>query len=204
MVDATRSDLTDLLQRVRAVADSVDPAADERAWLGARFDAGLAWVHFPDGLGGSGLSRDWQTLVDAEFAAISAAAAPANGARNPIGLGMGAPTIAAHGTAEQQARLLRPLWTGEEIWCQLFSEPGAGSDLAGLCHPSRARRRRLADQRAEGVDQLCPQSSLGNAARSHRPGRPQARRADLLLPRHALPRRRGPAAAPGHRTGRIQ
>ena len=138
MVDATRSELTDLLQRVRAVADSVDPAADERTWLGARFDAGLAWVHFPDGLGGSGLPRDWQTLVDAEFAAINAAAAPANGARNPIGLGMGAPTIAAHGTPEQQARLLRPLWTGEEIWCQLFSEPGAGSDLAGLA--TRAER----------------------------------------------------------------
>jgi alkylation response protein AidB-like acyl-CoA dehydrogenase len=138
VVDATRPDLTDVLQRVRAVADSVDPAADERTWLGARFDAGLAWVHFPDGLGGSGLSRDWQTRVDAEFAAVSVAAAPANGARNPIGLGMGAPTIAAHGTPEQQARLLRPLWTGEEIWCQLFSEPGAGSDLAGLA--TRAQR----------------------------------------------------------------
>jgi alkylation response protein AidB-like acyl-CoA dehydrogenase len=138
VVDATRPDLTDVLQRIRAVADSVDPAADTRDWLGARFDAGLAWIHFPDGLGGSGLSRDWQTLVDAEFASISAAAAPASGARNPIGLGMGAPTIAAHGTAEQQARLLRPLWTGEEIWCQLFSEPGAGSDLAGLA--TRAER----------------------------------------------------------------
>ena len=138
MVDVTRSELTDVVQRARAVAGSVDPAADERIWLGARFDAGLAWVHFPDGLGGSGLPRDWQTLVDAEFASISAAAAPANGARNPIGLGMGAPTIAAHGTPEQQARLLRPLWTGEEIWCQLFSEPGAGSDLAGLA--TRAER----------------------------------------------------------------
>src|SRR5205085_8743467 len=49
-----------------------------------------------------------------------------------IGLGMAAPTVLAFGTEEQKQRYLRPLWTGEEVWCQLFSEPGAGSDLAAL------------------------------------------------------------------------
>jgi alkylation response protein AidB-like acyl-CoA dehydrogenase len=99
-------------------------------FLDARFDAGLAWVHFPEGLGGLGLPRSMQAIVDSELAA---AHAPDNRPdRNVIGLGMAAPTILGHGTDEQKQRWLRKLWTGREIWCQLFSEPGAGSDLAGL------------------------------------------------------------------------
>ena len=99
-------------------------------FLNAQFDAGLAWVHYPEGLGGLGLSRSLQQMVDAEFAA---AGSPGhNQVRNAIGLGMAAPTILAYGTDEQRKRWLRELWTGREIWCQLFSEPGAGSDLAAL------------------------------------------------------------------------
>jgi len=99
-------------------------------WLRARYDAGLAWVHFPAGLGGRGLPRSLQVDVDALFAAADA---PDNRHQaNTIGLGMAAPTILAFGNLAQQQRYLRPLWTGEEIWCQLFSEPGAGSDLAAL------------------------------------------------------------------------
>ncbi len=52
--------------------------------------------------------------------------------RNPIGHGMTGPTVVAWGSDEQKQRYLRPLFTGEEIWCQLFSEPGSGSDFAGL------------------------------------------------------------------------
>lgn len=99
-------------------------------FLRARFDAGLAWVAYPVGRGGRGLPRALQPTVDAQFAQ---AGAPDNRPRvNGIGLGMAAPTILAFGTAEQKDRYLRPLWTGEEIWCQLFSEPGAGSDLAAV------------------------------------------------------------------------
>jgi len=121
----------DLRGQVRDFLAKNDPAATDRLdFLRARFDAGLAWVHYPPGLGGQGLPRALQQAVDAGF---TDAGAPGN---NPekigIGLGMAAPTILAFGTDEQKRRWLRPLWTGEEIWCQLFSEPGAGSDLAGL------------------------------------------------------------------------
>jgi alkylation response protein AidB-like acyl-CoA dehydrogenase len=117
--------------KVRAFLAEHDPATTERAdFLDARFDAGLAWVHYPAGLGGLGLSRQLQGVVDAEFAA---AHAPDNEPeRIGIGLGMAAPTILAHGTDEQRQRWLKRLWTGQQVWCQLFSEPGAGSDLAAL------------------------------------------------------------------------
>ena len=122
---------TALRQQVREFLAGHDPAAMPRLdFLRARVDAGLAWVHYPAGLGGQGLPRTFQAAVDAEFAA--AGAPDNNPARIGIGLGMAAPTILAYGSEEQQQRWLRPLWTGEEVWCQLFSEPGAGSDLAGL------------------------------------------------------------------------
>ncbi|MGG2460081.1 acyl-CoA dehydrogenase family protein [Streptomyces sp. RGM 3693] len=105
-------------------------ATDRLDFLRARFDAGLAWVHFPVGLGGLDAPRALQAVVDAELAA---AGAPDNDpGRIGIGLGMAAPTLLRYGTEEQKQRFLRPLWTGEEVWCQLFSEPGAGSDLAAL------------------------------------------------------------------------
>ena len=121
----------DLRDRVRAFLADHDPATTPRdQFLDARFDAGLAAVHYPVGHGGLGLPRSLQAAADEELA--KAGAPVLDLARNPIGLGMAAPTIIAFGTEEQKQRWLRPLWTAEEIWCQLFSEPGAGSDLAGL------------------------------------------------------------------------
>ncbi|MBK3380628.1 acyl-CoA dehydrogenase family protein [Streptomyces sp. DEF147AK] len=125
------TDAADLRARTRALLADRPPATTSRAdFLAARFDAGLAWVHYPEGLGGLGAARSLQSVVDAELAA---AGAPDNDPRRiGIGLGMAAPTILAYGTEEQKRRFLRPLWLGEEVWCQLFSEPGAGSDLAAL------------------------------------------------------------------------
>ncbi|MDV6013391.1 acyl-CoA dehydrogenase family protein [Haloechinothrix sp. LS1_15] len=122
-------DAEDVRERVRELLRQHDPATTERLeFLRARFDAGLAWVHFPVGLGGLDAPRALQSVVDAELEAVGA---PDNDpSRIGIGLGMAAPTILAYGTEEQRKRFLRPLWTGDEVWCQLFSEPGAGSDLA--------------------------------------------------------------------------
>jgi alkylation response protein AidB-like acyl-CoA dehydrogenase len=121
----------DLRARVRAFCAEHDPAATPREeFLSARFDAGLAAVHYPAGHGGLGLPRGLQRVAEGEFA--QAGAPRVDQRRNVIGVGMAAPTLIAYGTDEQVTRWLKPLWLSDEIWCQLFSEPGAGSDLAGL------------------------------------------------------------------------
>ena len=106
-----------------------DPSGDRAAFLGAQFDLGLAWVWFPEGLGGLGADRGLQTMVDER---LHHERAPRAAEFNILGVGMGAPVLLVHGNEEQQRRWLRPMFTGEEIWCQMFSEPGAGSDLAAL------------------------------------------------------------------------
>jgi alkylation response protein AidB-like acyl-CoA dehydrogenase len=100
-----------------------------KTFLGAQFDKGLAWVQFDAGFGGLGITPKFQTQIDTK---LRAAGAPHPVAANPIGHGMGAPTVYTWGSDDQKKRYLRPLFTGEEVWCQLFSEPGAGSDVAGL------------------------------------------------------------------------
>ncbi len=125
MTDASRL----IEDRLDELLSSNDPAGDPVSFLGARFDLGLAWVWFPEGLGGLGASRRLQPLVDDRLAD---AGAPNPAKFNILGVGMGAHVLLAHGTEEQQQRWLRPMFTSEEIWCQMFSEPGAGSDVAAL------------------------------------------------------------------------
>jgi alkylation response protein AidB-like acyl-CoA dehydrogenase len=117
-------------EAARKVVESHDPRSlPTSEFLGACFDAGLSWVHFPEGLGGLGVSRGLQATADA---ILQGAGGPNPFSLNPIGHGMAAATVLEHGSPELARDLLRPLATTEHIWCQLFSEPGAGSDLAGL------------------------------------------------------------------------
>jgi alkylation response protein AidB-like acyl-CoA dehydrogenase len=121
---------------VGAVAADPSPAsfasaADEIAW-GRRWQARLAgarWVgiHWPIEHGGRGASPVQVALFNAEYARAGAPQPV-----NRVGINLAGPTLLAHGTADQQARWLRPILDASELWCQLFSEPDAGSDLASL------------------------------------------------------------------------
>ncbi|MGH9047715.1 MAG: acyl-CoA dehydrogenase family protein [Acidimicrobiales bacterium] len=111
------------------LADHPPKDTDGTKFLGEQFDRGLAWVHFPEGEGGLGLSPALHARVTTR---LMTAGAPSAAMRNVIGYGMVAPTIVTHGTEDQKQKYLRPLFTGEQVWCQLFSEPGSGSDVAGL------------------------------------------------------------------------
>jgi alkylation response protein AidB-like acyl-CoA dehydrogenase len=110
--------------------DELDPrTAPVEEFRSHQYDLGLAWVTFPEGYGGLGVPPNLQKEVDRRLA--EAGATPP-GAREFFGLTMAGPTVVTHGSDELRGRLLRKTFTGEEAWCQLFSEPGSGSDLAGL------------------------------------------------------------------------
>ena len=99
-------------------------------FLRAQYDAGLAWVQNPPGYGGLGASIELQALVDDR---LKEAGAPLNGRSfNAIGAGQCASTVLGYGSEDQKQRYLPWVFTGEAKWCQLFSEPGSGSDLASL------------------------------------------------------------------------
>lgn len=118
-----------LIQIVEGFLEGNDPISmDNKEFRGARYDAGLAWVHFPKGEGGLGLRRNLQRVVERRMR--EAGAQPTD--PTTFFMSLAGPTIATHGTVEQKKKFLRPMFTGEERWCQLFSEPGAGSDFAGL------------------------------------------------------------------------
>ncbi len=112
-------------------ATDPDVAADYRArcrdWQRLLHDSGWAGLAWPTAFGGRGLSAAHQIVFNQELARYDATSGFITAAQALVG-----PTLMAHGTREQQQRYLGPLLSGEESWCQLFSEPGAGSDLAAL------------------------------------------------------------------------
>jgi alkylation response protein AidB-like acyl-CoA dehydrogenase len=112
---------------VRAWLEENLPAGDQREWSRKIYDAGYAGLTWPEEYGGQAAPYSHQAIVFEEFA--RAEAPPHVGV---IGLGMAGPTIMAHGTEEQKRRYLPKILSAEEIWCQGFSEPDAGSDLSAV------------------------------------------------------------------------
>jgi alkylation response protein AidB-like acyl-CoA dehydrogenase len=117
-------------------AEEAAAFAFRRSWQRTLHDAGWLGLSWPIAYGGRGLSAIELAIFNEELVAARAPR-PAN----LIGLEMGGPTILAHGTEKQKLRYLPPLLSGEEIWCQGFSEPQAGSDLAAV----RTRASRVRD-----------------------------------------------------------
>jgi alkylation response protein AidB-like acyl-CoA dehydrogenase len=126
-----RGDAPDV-RGTRAGAEDDAYVDARRRWQGRLAEAGLAGVTWPADVGGQGLGPIEQVIVNQE---IARAGVP--GILDVIGVGMLGPTIITHGTEEQKARYLGPMLHGDEVWCQLFSEPAAGSDLAAV--QTRAR-----------------------------------------------------------------
>ena len=101
--------------------------AARRAWQGKLAEAGLAGVTWPKEFGGQGMGPIEQVIVNQE---VGNSGVP--GILDVIGIGMLGPCIIAHGSDEQKSRHLGPMLHGDEVWCQMFSEPAAGSDLAAV------------------------------------------------------------------------
>jgi alkylation response protein AidB-like acyl-CoA dehydrogenase len=123
--------------------DEQEGVAARRAWQGRLAVAGLAGVTWPVEYGGQGKGFVEQVIVNQE---VARAGVPS--LLDVIGVGMLGPTIIAHGTEEQKNRYLGPLLHGDEVWCQLFSEPAAGSDLAAV--QARATREDRGGWRLSG------------------------------------------------------
>jgi alkylation response protein AidB-like acyl-CoA dehydrogenase len=104
-----------------------DPAMTVGEWWRRLADAGYASPMLPEALGGKGYTRDLALAVNAGLAEVGVVGPPMG-----LGLMLAAPTIAVHGDDDQKATLVPRILDGTDAWCQLFSEPGAGSDLAGL------------------------------------------------------------------------
>src|SRR5918996_1724752 len=107
--------------------DEEEAFAFRRVWQTKLHEGGWAGVSWPKEYGGRGASLIEQAIYSLEMVRANTPS-PAN----ILGLAMGGPTVIAHGTEEQKERFVEPILSGEEIWCQGFSEPDSGSDLASL------------------------------------------------------------------------
>ena len=138
MADLREMPEAELRGRVQKLLSEAHPErTDSITFRRKQYEHGLAWIHFPEGFGGLGLSPRQQLVVLDEITKHSKVVhhdPPAG----TIGIGMGAPTVLTYASDAQKKYHLPRIFSGEDIWCQMFSEPSAGSDVAGLS--SRAVR----------------------------------------------------------------
>ena len=125
-LDANKADAP-ILEGEGALTDPDEILVAHRAWQGKLAEAGLAGATWPKEYGGQGIGPVESVVISQE---MQQAGVP--GILDVIGVGMLGPTIIAHGTEEQKQRYLGPMLHADEIWCQMFSEPAAGSDLAAV------------------------------------------------------------------------
>jgi alkylation response protein AidB-like acyl-CoA dehydrogenase len=138
MADLREMDEAELRARVRKLLAEAHPERTESIpFRRKQYEHGLAWVHFPEGYGGLGISPKQQLVVLDEISKHSKVVHHDPPAAT-IGIGMGAPTVLTYASDAQKKYHLPRIFSGEDIWCQMFSEPSAGSDVAGLS--SRAVR----------------------------------------------------------------
>ena len=218
VVDAEQAarDVTDLVRRGVRRAAAIDlPAEAEpiRAALQAEvarlreldgdarkqalIETGYVMPHWPRPWGRDAAAIE-QLVIEQEFAAAGIKR-PAYGITGWVIL-----TLIQHASQDQVARWVRPALNQDLIWCQLFSEPGAGSDAAGIRTKATKVGRRLADQRPEGLDERRPPGQLRPGHRPHQPRRAQAPGHHHDGDRHARARRHGQAAADAHRALGLQ
>ena len=189
-----------------AVFDEKDREAEaaeaevSKEWRRSRFDNGFGWISGPEKFGGAGLTAAHARAYDS----LESGYETPNMGVFAISLGMVAPTILAHATPEVQDLYLRDLYRGDRVGCQLFSEPGPGSDLASAPDPRRPRRRRVDPQRSEGLDLAAHTLRHRRDHLPHRSRPAEAQGAHRVRGRHAGPRRRDPAAATDDRRRGVQ
>ncbi len=162
----------DLAAEVQAWVDANwDTALTVRQWWLRLADAGYAYPSWPSGLGGSGASRRAAATI-AEVLARNQVIGPPVGA---LAATLAAPTLLEHATTAQRAALVRPIATGEAAWCQLFSEPGSGSDLASI--GTRAER--------DGDEWVITGQKVWNSAADTADFGMLLARSDVDVPKHA-------------------
>ena len=190
--------LDEFRAEVRSFLDDAGPAAVEgragelakaKAWRAALYDNGLAGLDYPVEHGGRDLGPEHLAI----WAEESRGRIPREQSVFGIGVGMALPTVRDYGTDDLKERFIRPGLRGDELWCQMYSEPGSGSDLASLSTRAVRDGDEWGGDRPEGLDLGGPPQPVRHPPGPDRHRRPQASRHHHVHP----PRRAGRGSRSG-------